>query len=178
MTKLLQFIGGFILSFLLIVGLFTGIFWYTKEYTPPPAPPVNVDSLIASGVWPDSLSMYTKERVQITQQKEDLASEKDKLARQQAEIAQREQTLKDIQAKINSSSAEEDSIMELRYTDLAQLVENMKPQDAGRVMDNLSDFSSAKILMKMRKRQAGRVMNSMTAEKLAKVSQLITLIKQ
>ncbi len=50
MARILQFIGGFILSFLLIVGLFTGIIWYTKEYTEPPPPGVNIDSLLAAGL--------------------------------------------------------------------------------------------------------------------------------
>ena len=178
MTKLLQFIGGFILSFLLIVGLFTGIFWYTKEYTAPPPPGVNTDSLIAAGVWPDSLSMYAKERVQIAQKKEELVSQEEDIQRRQQEIDTQRKMLEEIQAKVGVSSAEEDSIMDIRYQDLAGLIENMKPQDAGRVLDNLSEFSSAKILMKMRKRSAGRVMNSMNAEKLSKVSQLITMIKE
>ncbi|MCE5272153.1 hypothetical protein LLH00_12825 [bacterium] len=178
MTKLLQFIGGFILSFLLIVGLFTGIFWYTKDYTAPPPPGVNVDSLIAAGVWPDSLSMYAKERIQIDQKKTELTTKEEDLARKQQEIEQNRQMLEDIQKKVGEASAEEDSIMNLRYQDLAGLIESMKPADAGRVLDNLSDFSSAKILLRMRKRSAGSVMNAMSAEKLAKVSQLITMLKE
>lgn len=178
MTKLLQFIGGFILSFLLIVGLFTGIFWYTKDYTEPPPPGVNVDSLIAAGVWPDSLSMYEKERLQLAQKQVALVSQEEELQRRLQEIDARRQMLEEVQEKVGTASAEADSIMELRYQDLAQLIENMKPQDAGRVLDNLSDFSSAKILMKMRKRSAGRVMNAMNANKLAQVSQLITMIKE
>ncbi len=178
MTKLLQFIGGFILSFLLIVGLFTGIFWYTKDYTAPPPPGVNVDSLIAAGVWPDSLSMYTKERIQIDQKKTELVSQEEELARKQQEVEQRQQMLEEIQKKVGEASAENDSIMNVRYQDLAGLIESMKPADAGRVLDQLSEFSAAKVLMKMRKRSAGRVMNAMSADKLAKVSQLITMLKE
>jgi len=54
----------------------------------------------------------------------------------------------------------------------------MKPVNAGVVMNNLSDFSAAKILVKMRKREAGRVMNSMDPDKLARVSQLLTMLKE
>jgi len=177
MTKFLQFIGGFILSFLLIVGLFTGIIWYTKEYTPPPQPGVNIDSLLAAGVLPDSLSIYAKERYQLRKEKEKIEAEKAEQARKEEELAQRQAMLEDIKAQLDQASAEEDSIMDIRYGEIAGLLENMKPVDAGKVMDNLPDYSAAKVLTKMRKREAGRVMNSMSPEKLAKVSQLITLLR-
>jgi len=177
MTKFLQFMGGFILSFLLIVGLFTGIIWYTKEYTEPPPPGVNIDSLLAAGVLPDSLSIYDKERYLLQKEKERLEAEKAEQARREEEIAQRRTMLEDIQSQLDQASAEEDSIMDIRYGEIASLLENMKSVDAGKVMDNLPDFSAAKVLTKMRKREAGRVMNSMSPEKLAKVSQLITLLR-
>ena len=178
MTKLLQFVGGFILSFLLIVGLFTGIIWYNKSYTPPPQPGVNIDSLLAAGVLPDSLNMYDKERYQIEQEKAKIDSAKAEQARRDEEITQRQAMLEDIQKKMDKSSAEEDSVMNLKYTEVAKLIESMKPVDAGAVMDGLPDFSAAKILTRMSKRQAGRVMSVMSPAKLVTVSQLITLIKE
>jgi len=177
MAKILQFIGGFILSFLLIVGLFTGIIWYTKEYTKPPPPEVNIDSLLAAGVLPDSLSIYDKERYLLQQEKERFELEKAEQARREEELVQRQAMLEDIQTQLDQASAEEDSIMNIQYGEVARLLESMKPIDAGKVMDNLPDFSAAKVLTKMRKREAGRVMNSMAPEKLAKVSQLIALMK-
>src|SRR3972149_602739 len=108
MTKLLQFVGGFILSFLLIVGLFTGIIWYNKSYTPPPQPGVNIDSLLAAGVLPDSLNMDDKERYQIEQEKAKIDSAKAEQARRDEEITQRHAMLEDIQKKMDKSSAEED----------------------------------------------------------------------
>ncbi|OGF98942.1 MAG: hypothetical protein A3F83_07435 [Candidatus Glassbacteria bacterium RIFCSPLOWO2_12_FULL_58_11] len=178
MTKLLQFVGGFILSFLLIVGLFTGIIWYNKSYTPPPQPGVNIDSLLAAGVLPDSLNMYDKERYQIEQEKAKIDSAKAEQARRDEEITQRQAMLEDIQKKMDKSSAEEDSVMNLKYTEVAKLIESMKPVDAGAVMDGLPDFSAAKILTRMSKRQAGRVMSVMSPAKLVTVSQLITLLKE
>jgi len=178
MTKFLQFLGGFILSFLLIVGLFTGIIWYTKEYTPPPPPEMNLDSLLAAGVLPESLNIFARDSILLRQQRERMEAEKAELERKKQEIAQRQQMLEDIKAQLEKASAEEDSIMELRYADLAQLIESMKPVNAGVVMNNLSDFSAAKILVKMRKREAGRVMNSMDPDKLARVSQLLTMLKE
>lgn len=177
MTKLLQFMGGFILSFLLIIGLFTGIIWYTKEYSEPPPAPVNVDSLLAAGVVPDSLNVYDKERYQIDQQREQLAAEEEAQQRRMAELEQQKQQLQDLQQQLSQASAEEDSIMDIQYTEVAKLIEGMKPVDAGAVMNSMPDFSAAKILTRMSKRQAGRVMNSMDTDKVAKVSQLITLIK-
>ena len=178
MTKLLQFIGGFILSFLLIVGLFTGIFWFTKEYTPPPAPGLDIDSLAAIGVWPDSVSVYESERYHLRERERKMAELEDSLAQRELVVAQREALLAGVRAKASAASAEEDSLMDLRYQDLAQLIENMKPGDAGNVMNSLSDLAAAKILVKMRKRQAGRVMNFMNVAKVAQVSQLITLLKE
>ena len=178
MTKLLQFLGGFILSFLLIIGLFTGIIWYTKEYSEPPAPKLNVDSLLAAGVVPDSLNVYDKEHYQIQQQRDKLAAEEEAQKRRKAELDQQKQQLQELQQQLNSANAQEDSIMNIQYTEMAKLFENMKPVDAGGVMNSLPDFTAAKILTRMSKRQAGRVMNSMDTDKLAKVSQLITLIKQ
>jgi flagellar motility protein MotE (MotC chaperone) len=177
MTKLLQFMGGFVLSFLLIVGLFTGIIWYTKEYSPPSAAPLNVDSLLAAGVVPDSLNMYDKERYQIEQERTRLAAEVEAQQRRQAEIDQQKQQLADLQAQLSSASAEEDSIMDIQYTEVAKLMESMKPVDAGAVMNTMPDFTVAKILTRMSKRQAGRVMNSMDTDKASKATQLITLIK-
>ena len=83
----------------------------------------------------------------------------------------------EFQAQLDQANAEEDSIMNIRYGEIAGLLENMKPVEAGKVMDNLPDFSAAKVLTKMRKREAGRVMNSMSPDKLTKVSQLITLLR-
>ena len=177
MTKFLQFIGGFILSFLLIVGLFTGIIWYTKEYSKPPPPGVNIDSLLAAGVLPDSLSIYDKERYLLQKEKERIEAEKVEQARREEELVQRQAMLEDIQGQLDQAGAEEDSIMNIRYGEIAGLLESMKPVDAGKVMDNLPDYSAAKVLTKMRKREAGRVMNSMSPDKLAKVSQLITLLR-
>jgi flagellar motility protein MotE (MotC chaperone) len=177
MTKLLQFMGGFILSFLLIVGLFTGIIWYTKEYSEPPPAPLNVDSLLAAGVVPDSLNVYDKERYQLEQQKAMIAAEEEAQKRRQAELEQQKQQLQDLQQQLSSASAEEDSIMDIQYTELAKLYESMKPVEAGAVMNNLPDYSAAQILTRMSKRQAGRVMNSMDTDKSVKVSQLITLLK-
>src|SRR3990172_4929146 len=97
MTKLLQFIGGIILSFLLIMGRFTGIIWYNKSYTPPLQPGVNIDSLLAAGVLPDSLKIYDKERYQIEQEKAKIDSAKVEQARRDEEITQRQAMLEDIQ---------------------------------------------------------------------------------
>jgi len=177
MTKFLQFIGGFILSFLLIVGLFTGIVWYTKEYTQPPRPGVNIDSLLAAGALPDSLSIYDKERYLLQKEQEKIEAGKAEQARREEELIQRQATLEEIQAQLDQANAEEDSIMNIRYGEIAGLLESMKPVEAGKVMDNLPDFSAAKVLTKMRKREAGRVMNSMSPDKLTKVSQLITLMR-
>jgi DNA repair exonuclease SbcCD ATPase subunit len=177
MTKLLQFMGGFILSFLLIIGLFTGIIWYTKEYSEPPVTPLNLDSLLAAGVVPDSLNVYDKQRFQIDQDRAKLDAEQEAQLRRQAEIDQQQQQLQDLQQQLSTASAEEDSIMDIQYSEMAKLFESMKPVDAGAVMNSLPDFSAAKIITRMSKRQAGRVMNSMDTAKLAKVSQLITLIK-
>ncbi|MBW7995070.1 MAG: hypothetical protein FVQ81_00575 [Candidatus Glassbacteria bacterium] len=177
MTKLLQFMGGFILSFLLIIGLFTGIIWYTKEYSEPPLPPVNMDSLLAAGVVPDSLNVYDKERYQLEQQRVQLMAEEEAQQRRKSELEQQKLQLEELQRQLSSASAEEDSIMNIQYTEMAKLFESMKPVDAGAVMNSLPDFSAAKILTRMSKRQAGRLMNSMDTNKLAKVSQLITLIK-
>ena len=178
MTKLLQFIGGFILSFLLIIGLFTGIFWFTKEYSPPPPPGLDIDSLAAIGVWPDSISVYESERYHLREREKDMAELEDSLAQREMVVAQREASLADVRGKLGEASAEEDSLMDLRYKDLAQLIESMKPVDAGNVMNSLSDLAAAKILVKMRKRQAGRVMNMMDVNKVAQISQLITLLKE
>jgi len=178
MTKLLQFMGGFILSFLLIVGLFTGIFWFTKEYTPPPEAPVDLDSLAALGIWPDSVSVYESERFQLKAREAQIAAREDSVAKWAQVVAQREALLASVRQQQDRASAVEDSLMDLRYADLAQLIENMKPVDAGPLMDNLSDLAAAKILIKMRKRQAGRVMNVMNVNKVAQVSQLITMLKK
>ena len=178
MTKLLQFIGGFILSFLLIIGLFTGIFWFTKEYTPPPPPGLDIDSLAAIGIWPDSVSVYESERYHLREREKEIAELEDSLAQRELVVAQREALLADVRGKLGEASAEEDSLMDQRYRDLAQLIESMKPVDAGNVMSSLSDLAAAKILIKMRKRQAGRVMNMMDVNKVAQVSQLITLLKE
>lgn len=178
MTKILQFMGGFILSFLLIVGLFTGIFWFTKEYTPPPPPGLDIDSLAAIGVWPDSVSVYQSERYQLKEREKELAKMEDSLSYREQVVAQREAMMADVRQKLSQASAEEDSLMDLRYADLAQLIESMKPVDASQVMNSLSDLAAAKILVKMRKRQAGRVMNGMDVNKVAQVSQLITLLKE
>ncbi len=177
MTKLLQFMGGFILSFLLIIGLFTGIIWYTKEYSEPPVSPLNLDSLLAAGVVPDSLNVFDKQRYQIDQDRALIIAEQEAQLRRQAEIDQQQKQLQDMQLQLSAASAEEDSIMDIQYSEMAKLFENMKPIDAGAVMNSLPDFSAAKIITRMSKRQAGRVMNSMNTDKLAKVSQLITLIK-
>ena len=178
MTKLLQFMGGFILSFLLIVGLFTGIFWFTKEYTPPPERPADLDSLIAAGgILPDSISVYASERFQLKAREAKIAAREDSITKWAQVVAQREALLAGVRQQQDQASAEEDSLMDLRYTDLAQLIENMKPVDAGPLMDNLSDLAAAKILTRMRKRQAGRVMDIMNVNKVAQVSQLITMLK-
>ena len=76
-------------------------------------------------------------------------------------MAERQKLLEDLQSKTANARAEEDSIMNIRYEELAKLIESMKPVDAGPVLNNLSDFAAAKILIKMKKRQAGRVMNVM-----------------
>lgn len=178
MTKFLQFIGGFILSFILIIGLFTGIIWYTKEYTPPPPPAVNIDSLLAAGVLPDSLSVYAKDEYVIQRQREQLEAEKLDQQRKAEELVQRQAILDSLQAQLRTAKAEEDSVMDKQYNEVAKLLESMKPLDAGKVMDNIPDFSAAKILTRMSKRQAGRVMNAMQPQKLATVSQLITLLKE
>lgn len=177
MTKLLQFMGGFILSFLLIIGLFTGIIWYTKEYSEPPVTPLNLDSLLAAGVVPDSLNVFDKQRYQIDRDRALIITEQEAQLRRQAEIDQQKKQLQEMQLQLSAASAEEDSIMDIQYSEMAKLFENMKPIDAGAVMNSLPDFSAAKIITRMSKRQAGRVMNSMNTDKLAKVSQLITLIK-
>ncbi|HUU27104.1 MAG TPA: hypothetical protein VM123_04760 [archaeon] len=178
MTKILQFLGGFILSFLLIVGLFTGIIWYTKEYTQPPQPGVNVDSLLAAGVLPDSLTIYDKERYLLSQQKAQMEKEQADIALKEQEVAKREAMLDDLRQQLAKASAEEDSIMNVRYADQAKLIENMKPVDAKGIMDQMPDYSAARILMKMRKREAGRVMNRMDPTKLVRVSQLMTMLKE
>lgn len=177
MTKLLQFMGGFILSFLLIIGLFTGIIWYTKEYSDPPEPPMNVDSLLAAGVVPDSLNVYDKQRMQIEQQRSLLEEEQQAIQERQGQLEQQKQQIQELQQQLSEASAAEDSIMDQQYTEMAQLFENMKPADAGPVMNSLPDFTAAKILTRMSKRQAGRLMNAMDTNKLAKVSQLITVMK-
>ncbi|MFH1068580.1 MAG: hypothetical protein V1794_03065 [Candidatus Glassbacteria bacterium] len=178
MTKFLQFIGGFILSFMLIIGLFTGIIWYTKEYSAPPPPQANIDSLLAAGVLPDSLSVYAKDQFMIQQQKDRLEVEKLEQARKAEELAQRQAVIDSLQATLRSASAEEDSVMNKQYTEVAKLLESMKPLDAGKVMDQMPEFSAAKILTRMGKRQAGRVMNAMQPDRVAKVNQLIILIKE
>lgn len=177
MTKLLQFVGGFLLSFLLIVGLFTGIFWFTKDYTPPPPSEMDLDSLYANGAYPDSISQYKKERMQISHDAKQLTEKEAEVQRREQELAERQKLLQDLQSKTADARAEEDSIMNIRYEELAKLIESMKPVDAGPVLNNLSDFAAAKILIKMKKRQAGRIMNVMDVNKVASVSQLITMLK-
>ena len=125
----------------------------------------------------DGVSIYDKERYLLQQEKERFEAEKAEQARKEEEIAQRQAMLEDIQAQLDQASSEEDSIMNIRYGEIAGLLESMKPVDAGKVMDNLPDYTAAKVLTKMRKREAGRVMNSMSPDKLAKVSQLITLLR-
>ena len=137
-----------------------------------------MDSLAAIGQWPDSASVYDSERYHLLEREKELAQKEDSVAYREQVVAQREALLADIKQQVSSASAVEDSLMDLRYTDLAQLIENMKPVDAGPVMNSLSDLAAAKILIKMRKRQAGRVMNVMDVNKVAQVSQLITLLKE
>ncbi len=180
MTKILQFMGGFILSFLLIIGLLTGIYWFTREYTPPPPPPVDIDSLAAIGAWPDSISVYESERYHLREQQKQIIAREDSVTYREQVVAQREALAMQLQQQMGKASAEEDSIRNRRYNDLAQLVENMKPSDGAELLNSLPELSAAKILMKMRKRQAGRVLNAMTVDpaRVAQISQLMTLLRE
>lgn len=179
MTKILQFVGGFILSFLLIVGLFTGIFWYTKEPAPVVVDEESIaDSLYALGEYEDSMNVHMKERIQLRRAKEALKTEGEQIEREKQALSQSKALEAEIRLKLDKAQAEEDSIMELRYEELARLIETMKPVDSGPLLDNLPDYTAAKVLTKMKKRQAGRVMNVMQNNKRVAVSQLITLLRQ
>jgi flagellar motility protein MotE (MotC chaperone) len=102
------------------------------------------------------------------------------LEEQRAMLERRIETLKaEAEAEAEKTAPEPPASEEPRVASeemlkLIKMYENMPPEDAAEVLENLDDPMVAQMLLQMRNRQAARIMESMDRIKAAEVSRLLS----
>ncbi len=110
------------------------------------------------------------------------------LQRKEADLDRREQELnalqKDIETKLNDLKdmevrlqvmlKEADVQKDQKMRHLIDVYSNMKPKQAGQVLETLDERTAARILAGMRGRQAGEILTFVSPEKAAKLSEMLT----
>lgn len=110
------------------------------------------------------------------------------LQRKQAELDRREQELnnlqKDIENRLNDLKDMEVRLQVMlkeanvqkdqKMRHLVDVYTNMKPKQAGQVLETLDERTAVRILAGMRGRQAGEILTFVSPEKAAKLSEMLT----
>ncbi|GBE29699.1 MAG TPA: hypothetical protein ENH10_07550 [Bacteroidetes bacterium] len=80
-------------------------------------------------------------------------------------------SLEDLLAMV---SADADSIDQANAKRLAKIIENMRPDDAAAVMNNLGSYTTARLLVTMRQRQAAKILAAMPSDTAAEVARYLS----
>jgi flagellar motility protein MotE (MotC chaperone) len=74
---------------------------------------------------------------------------------------------------IKAQVAEEDSLNLKRSVKLAKIVESMPPEEAAKMLESLDDLMVLDVLMRLKQRQAAKIMAEFSAQRAARLSEVI-----
>lgn len=104
----------------------------------------------------------------------DLDRREQELASLQKDLETRLNDLKDMEVRLQVMLKEADAQKDQKMRHLVDVYSNMKPKQAGQVLETLDERTAVTILAGMRGRQAGEVLTFVTPEKAAKLSEMLT----
>ena len=108
-----------------------------------------------------------------------LASELAKLEKAKAEHEKRLKTLRALEAKIDAAMARIREAEEAHTKDLARLYDGMRPEQVGKLFENLSDKAIMAIIPKMKPANAAKILAIMPPKRAANIStKMITLLEE
>jgi hypothetical protein len=81
--------------------------------------------------------------------------------------------LEKTKALLNMQEAEEDSSNLKKSIKLAKIVGNMPPKEAARMLEPLEDLMVLDVLMRLKQRQAAKIMAEFSAQRAARLSEVI-----
>ena len=92
----------------------------------------------------------------------------------QKDIENRLNDLKDMEVRLQVMLKEANVQKDQKMRHLVDVYTNMKPKQAGQVLETLDERTAVRILAGMRGRQAGEILTFVSPEKAAKLSEMLT----
>lgn len=104
----------------------------------------------------------------------DLDRREQELNNLQKDIENRLNDLKDMEVRLQVMLKEANVQKDQKMRHLVDVYTNMKPKQAGQVLETLDERTAVRILAGMRGRQAGEILTFVSPEKAAKLSEMLT----
>lgn len=104
----------------------------------------------------------------------DLDRREQELSNLQKDIENRLNDLKDMEVRLQVMLKEANAQKDQKMRHLVDVYTNMKPKQAGQVLETLDERTAVRILAGMRGRQAGEILTFVSPEKAAKLSEMLT----
>ncbi|MBC7357717.1 MAG: hypothetical protein H5U10_04170 [Desulfacinum sp.] len=159
-----------------------------QSETPPPRPssqadpneaprPIHEEVLLT----PEMMAHLKEQKEQLRQKEQELTEREAYLRQMEEEIESRLKELIALQEKIQKAQEEiriyreeQEQARSAQIRALAKIYGNMKPKEAGELMQNLEDDLVVKIISLMTADQAAKILSSMEVKKAAKISKALT----
>lgn len=113
-------------------------------------------------------------REALTRKQADLDRREQELSTLQKDLETRLTDLKDMEVRLQVMLKEADAQKDQKMRHLVDVYSNMKPKQAGQVLETLDERTAVTILAGMRGRQAGEILTFVSPEKAAKLSEMLT----
>lgn len=111
---------------------------------------------------------------ELDQREADLAKLEEELQKQKAELDEKIKQLDSMRADISKTLKTRVAVDQEKVDKLVQFYSTMKPQQAAKVIESLSEDLAVEVIDKMKKKSAAEIMNAMDAKKARRLSELLT----
>jgi flagellar motility protein MotE (MotC chaperone) len=180
MKNIILIVGGSIASFLLILAIGVGIL-YMKPELFTGAPPadgsvkdstsVKTDTLAKA----DAMTRETKDTTRApgpaTTQDQQTHTGLDTLL--VAKLREKARTLEivvdSLRNRIPANRSTQDSLAKSDWKTTAKLIESMSPEDAGKVLKQMSDAEVKQVISKVKTKQAGKILANLEPDRVARI---------
>lgn len=186
---LATYMGGFILSFLLILTAVFLVVKYThklpgirgfKEWSAMVPEEANGPGTSAANLGETSAGVPEDlQRLKMLQQK--IAEERRKIEQERQELLRKERWIEAEMKRLQATRAEIEKqanrLKDERIQRLARIFSSMRPEQAASIGQNLDDSTLIQILMTMREREAAKVLSSIEPDRAARISHKLGILE-
>lgn len=174
MKNIIVIAGGSVASFVVLLLLGMGLLYMKPELfgSMPQETQTVADS---AKVKPDSLAKVTSDTAQVTeaakpQEQAPLAGPDTVLVAKLTERARTLETIVDsLKKNIQASRVKSDSLPQSDWKSTARLIESMTPEEAGKILKQMSDTEVKQVITKVKTKQAGKILAMLDPERVARI---------